>query len=202
MDKIRCFFAILCFILGGFMASAQSGELEIYKKIIDRAESNKVSDWDKDKVWNLSRELDKLHPAQYFEEAMKQLSEEKYNEAVFLFYLGRARFGYYNATNPNYSPSNDGALAGALVSVLGEPINFYAYHNIDNLITILSRVQEYYEANDYTFYPKKNNVNNYNKVMERYNELIENLKTKKSDYKKQWQEQKKQYKDLLHQIEE
>ncbi|HSC39121.1 MAG TPA: hypothetical protein VLD19_14665, partial [Chitinophagaceae bacterium] len=89
-----------------------------------------------DDVFRLADSLDKIHPAGYFMKAGELMKKMQLNEAAFLYFVGNLRFRYYNAANPGYQASGEGALLASLRSVLGEPIGLYLKTNIDNFIAI------------------------------------------------------------------
>jgi len=137
------------------------------------------------------KQLDKEHPSEYFNAVGKLINELKYNDAAFLYYVGVLRYKYYNAVNPDYQASGDGALLGSLKYVMGEPINMYLKTNIDNFILILKLSGEYFTNNDYEFYSKTKNIEKYNTLAKGYDTLIKDMETNKEKYKTEWEAEKK-----------
>jgi len=67
------------------------------------------------------RLLDKQHPAKYFEAIIDLMKRSKFDDAAFLYYLAILRYGYYNAANPKYAASGDGALLSHLNTCAAKP---------------------------------------------------------------------------------
>ncbi|WP_373708914.1 hypothetical protein [Kaistella sp.] len=99
MKKIL-FFLILSIISNSL--SAQDQELNLFKNILLKGDSITKVEMDTIQLFKVANKLDKKHPSQYFDEMANYLNEEKFNEAAFLFYLGRMRYRYYNSANPKY----------------------------------------------------------------------------------------------------
>lgn len=171
----------------------QVEQLQLYKNVYKTADSlNKLgSPFSIDSTTNLEvKELDKEHPAKYFEKAAELFKTNQFNDAAFLFYLGVLRYRFYNSVNPDYQASGDGALAASLQFVVGETINLYLKNNVNNFISALKFTTNYYKNNDYTFYSKQKNIEKYNKLFDNFSRLIKDLETNKDKYKKEWDEER------------
>jgi hypothetical protein len=168
----------------------------IYRVADDMTKSGKVGIIEND-VFYRTLQLDSKPPLEYFNLSGEYLENLKYNEASFLYYLGALRYSFYNKTNPNYSPSNDGALAGSLMMVMGEAINMYLRTNIDNFISILESVKRYYLENDFEYFSKSKNEENYNAQATDMQEKIDDLKANKSKYSKDWKKERKEMEALM-----
>ncbi len=193
MKKILLFISI--FAISNLL-TAQNQELNLFKNILQKGDSISKIEMDTIQLFKVVNKLDKKHPAQYFDEMANYLNEEKFNEAAFLFYLGRMRYKYYNSANPKYQPSNDGALLASLSMVLGEPINLYCRINPDNYVSILLLTREYFKNNDYKFYSKKKNEIKYNDQLTSVNKLIETIENEKLTLSEDWKKEREKYSEI------
>ncbi len=107
--------------------------------------------FDHQTVDQLKQNIESKHPIAYYFVAVKLFKQDK-EEAVFWYYLGQLRYRYYLAANPNIDPTGDPALFASLSSVVGTPINEYAFGNIQKLAATIDRVLAWDEchANGYT----------------------------------------------------
>ena len=145
--------------------------------------------------------LDEEHPSKYIEAIGELLKDSNLNDAAFVYYLGDLRYRYYTEVNPDYKPSDDGALLGSFESVFGGAINMYLETNIDNFVSVLKASGDYFAKNDYPFYPRAKNPAKYDTLAAKYPKLIKDLETNKEKYRKQWDEERIQiikYIDELH----
>ena len=193
MKKILLFLSI--FTISNLL-TAQNQELNLFKNILQKGDSISKIEMDTIQLFKVVNKLDKKHPAQYFDEMANYLNEEKFNEAAFLFYLGRMRYKYYNSANPKYQASNDGALLASLTMVLGEPINLYCRINPDNYVSILLLTREYFKNNDYKFYSKKKNEIKYNDQINSVNKLIETIENEKLTLSEDWKKEREKYSEI------
>ena len=193
MKKILLFLSIFTILN---LLTAQNQELNLFKNILQKGDSISKIEMDTIQLFKVVNKLDKKHPAQYFDEMANYLNEEKFNEAAFLFYLGRMRYKYYNAANPKYQASNDGALLASLSMVLGEPINLYCRINPDNYVSILLLTREYFKNNDYKFYSKKKNEIKYNDQINSVNKLIETIENEKLTLSEDWKKEREKYSEI------
>ncbi|WP_304343117.1 hypothetical protein [Chryseobacterium koreense] len=193
MKRILIF---LIFLALSNFTYAQNDEINLFKNILKKGDSISKTKIDSVQIFKVASKLDKKHPSQYYDEMAIFLSAKKYNEAVFLFYLGQMRYKFYNSANPNYQPGNDGALFASLKTVLGEPVNLFARTNSENFSRILSLVKEYYKNNDYKFYSKKNNVEKYNAQIKNIEELIKIIQDEKSNLETSWNDERNKYIEL------
>lgn len=193
MKKIL-FFLIISIISNSL--TAQNQELNLFKNILLKGDSITKVEMDTIQLFKVANKLDKKHPSQYFDEMANYLNEEKFNEAAFLFYLGRMRYRYYNSANPKYQASNDGALLASLSMVLGEPINLYCRTNANNFIRILSVTKEYFKNNDYKFYSKKKNEIKYDEQINSVNKLIQTIESEKLTLEEEWKKELEKYMEL------
>jgi len=185
---------VIIFLLVSSTSFGQIKELQLYKNIYETADSlNKIGHPFKvdSLTFQDAKQLDKEHPAKYFEKAGEMFKNSKYNEAAFIYYLGLLRYRYYNTVNPKYQASGDGALAASLQYIFGETINLYLKTNIDNFKSALQFSSDYYAKNDYTFYSKNKNLEKYNNLIDSYSSLIKDLETNRSKYQKEWDDEKK-----------
>jgi len=170
-------------------------ELELYKRIYKTADSLKsigqISAIDTISLFAKAKLLDKEHPSGFFETSGEFLTQSKFSEAAFVYYLGLMRFRYYNSANPDYQASGDGALLGSLKYVIGEPINMYLRTDIDNFIFIIRLTVSYYSNNDFKFFSKDKNEDKFNTQIKSYNDLLVELETNKEKYKEQWATERK-----------
>ena len=186
---------IIIFILVTVISTFSYGQDEIksYKKIYQLADSLKKSGYIKDinsSVFKVAQALDRQHPSKFFEKVSDYLSKEKFNEATFLYYLGLMRFRYYNAVNPDYQPSGDGALLASFKYTFSESLNMYLRTDIDNFISLLKISVTYYDKNDFTFYSKSKNQDKFNEQTKSYLGLITELENNKSKYTDSWDKER------------
>ncbi len=189
----RLFFAFTFFFLPT-LCFGQIEQLETYKKLYNTADSiNKLGQHFSVDSLTIQKVklLDKQHPVQYFKEAGALLNNAKYNDAAFVYYLGTLRYRYYNAVNPEYQASGDGALAASLRYTFGEPVNFYLKTNIDNFISALRLVSDYYSKNDYNFFSRTKSSEKYDGVGNSFSNLIKDLEANRAKYEKEWDEERK-----------
>ncbi len=185
---------VIIFLLVSSTSFGQIEVLQLYKNLYETADSlNKIGHpFTVDSLtFQDAKQLDKEHPAKYFEKAGEMFKNSKYNEAAFIYYLGLLRYRYYNTANPKYQASGDGALAASLQYIFGETINLYLKTNIDNFKSALQFSSDYYAKNDYTFYSKNKNLEKYNNLIDSYSSLIKDLETNRSKYQKEWDDEKK-----------
>lgn len=135
-------------------------------------------------------DLEKEHPAKFFEKFNECLAEDKFDECSFLYHLGVLRYSYFNSTNKKYEPSGDGALFASLKYMTGEIISIYLKNDIDKYIEILNSVDEYVAKNDYTFHSRKINTKKYNEL--KFDDLVKNLTTNKNKFSEEWATEKKE----------
>jgi hypothetical protein len=146
-------------------------------------------------------ELEKEHPAKFFEKFNEYLVKDNYNECAFLYHLGVLRYSYFNSTNKKYEASGDGALFASLKYMTGEVISIYLKNDIDKYIEILNLVDDYVEKNDYAFHSKKINIKKYKEL--EYDDLVTNLITNRTKFSEEWTtERKEMLENLNKSIEE
>jgi hypothetical protein len=172
-------------------------ELKLYKNIYTTADSliksGQIKDIDST-IFRTANNLDKGHPSNFFVTAGELLSESKFNEASFIYYLGLLRYRYFNSVNPDFQASEDGALLASMKYVMGEPINMYLKTDVENFVSIINLSVDYYESNDFLFYSKMKSEQKFTKQAEGYKELVIELDTNKKKYSTQWNEEKDQMK--------
>ena len=88
----------------------------------------------------LERGIENEHPVTHYVLAARLFESGQKDKAVFWFYAGQLRYRFHLAANPNLPPDGDGALFGALSSSLGQPINEYAFGDLDALRATLDNV--------------------------------------------------------------
>jgi hypothetical protein len=172
--------------------SKAQDEITIYKKLF--AYSDSLSKTDKKGV--ISKEtytalsiLDKQHPAGFFDKSSNLLKSGNFNDAAFVYYVGYFRYRYFNLANPDYKPSEDGALLGSLKYVIGEPINLFLRSDIDNFIEILENTKVWLTSNDYIYFSKAKSIDTYNEELSQLDTLITDFSTNKLKYKNQWEKE-------------
>lgn len=190
-----------CLILTFSLCFSQKEEIQLYKNIIAKSDSlisiGKIKETDTINLFKAAAKIDKKHPTQYFDVMATYLSENKFNEASFLFYLGIIRYKFYNSANPKYKAGDDGALLASLQVVLGEPINLYVRSDADNFVNILNLVKHYYQNNDYKFFTKKNNESKYNDQIKYLDNLIDSIEKDKSALTEEWKKEREDFKQTL-----
>jgi len=169
-------------------------QLLLYKKMYAYADSiNKT-----DEAGVLMKEglaiadsCDKLHPASYYGSVGEQMQLSHFNEAAFLFYIANLRYRYYNASNPGYSPSGDGALAASMSYVFGEMVGMYLKTNVTNFIAILKKSVDWCETHDYPFFPRSKSPDKYAQQIAALKKAIADLETNKVKYQATWDAERK-----------
>jgi hypothetical protein len=191
--EIIIFFIFLLFYAAP--SYSQGEELEMYRKIYKAADSvnktGKVGFIDSF-VFKMADSLGETHPAAYFQKTAELEGALDFNGAAFLYYLGYLRYSYYNSSNPDYQASADGALFASLHSMIGEPVNIYMHANIDNFISILDAVIEYYRKNDFKFYPRNKDLKKYDQQWKTLKKLTEDLQKNKAKYLVTWENERKE----------
>jgi len=195
MRNIKLFFLLVVF-------NNCLAQTDIYTRIYQSADSlaikGKIGVLENE-VYEAANSLSDKHPMEYFKTSGEYIKQQKFNEASFLFYLGYLRYKYYNSSNPDYQASGDGALAGSLSAMLGEPINMYLRSNIENFISILNSTIQFNQTNNYIFYPKEKDLEKYNIQVRHSTDMLEDMKSNKAKYAKEWKKERKEIQKLLRQ---
>jgi len=144
-------------------------------------------------IYKVADSIDKMHPVMFLTTVAEMLGSDHLNEAAFLYYTGRIRFGYYKAANPKYSASDDGALFASLHSMIGEYMDRYLRANINNYIAILQKSLDWCTLYDSPFFPKKNNTVKYNAQLKGIRSLIKDLSLNKDIYNVKWKAEEDLY---------
>jgi hypothetical protein len=98
--------------------------------------------------------IDKRHPAAYYILAGKLFSGGRQDEAVFWFYAGQLRYRFHLSANPGLPPSGDPALFASLSQVIGQPLNEYAFGDLEQLTATIDKVLAWDERIDNGFTSK------------------------------------------------
>ena len=186
---------IALLLLSAHVALGQDDQLIFYKRLYEIGDSiNKkgISGSLAPFIFKTADSLGKEHPAAYLACAAELAGKQQFNEASFLYYLGLLRYRYYNATNPQYKSSEDGALLGSLDYMVGEILRSYLQTGLDNYAAILKASVKYYKANDYVFYPRANSVINYNKQADGLSAVIDTMNMNKSRFTEMWAKERKE----------
>jgi hypothetical protein len=138
------------------------------------------------RAFTIADSLDKLNPVSFFSEAGVLMAQRQYNEASFVFYLGMLRFRYYNSADPDYKPSDGGALLASLETTLGEPIRIYLQNNIDHYKFILKSCMDWAAVHDYKYFPKSKSPQKYTDQLNGINSLITEMDNNREKYTKLW----------------
>src|SRR5215510_15118295 len=88
----------------------------------------------------LRQGIESQHPAVYYVLARKLFETGQRDEATFWYYAGQLRYRFYLKATPGLDPSGDPALFGSLSEVIGQPINEWAFGDLDALRATLDRV--------------------------------------------------------------
>ena len=187
------YLGILLLVFSTSTSIGQIEQLQIYKKLYHSADSlNNVGRlyYADSTIIGQVRLLDKEHPAKYFETIGELMKNAKFDDVAFLFYLAVLRYRYYNAVNPKYQASGDGALLGSFEYIVGETINLYLKTNVDNFVAVLKASGDYFAKNDYAFCPKAKNPTKYDSIATSYAGLIKDLETNKKKYREQWDKER------------
>lgn len=182
---------LLILFLNGAYGQTDDG-LAFYKKIYTIADSLiKIGEIKKidSAVFETAGALDKVHPAQFFQKGLELLAEYKFNEGSFIYYLGVMRYRYYNAVNPEYQRSGDGALLASLMYMVGDPVNMYLKTDTENFISIFSMAIHYVESHDFVFYSRTRDEEKYQQQIQRHKKMLADLEANKETYTAQWNEE-------------
>jgi hypothetical protein len=189
----KLYLGLLFLVFTTSTSFGQIKQLQIYKNLYRSADSldklGRLYSPDSGIIGQV-RLLDKEHPAKYFETIGNLMKCSKFDDAAFLYYLAILRYSYYNAVNPDYEASGDGALLSSFKYIVGETVNLYLKTNLDNFVSVLKASGDYFAKNDYAFYPKAKSPAKYDTIATRYALLIEDLETNKEKYRKQWDEER------------
>jgi hypothetical protein len=98
--------------------------------------------------------IEKRHPAAYYVLAGKLFSGGRQDEAVFWFYEGQLRYRFHLSANPGLPPSGDPALFASLSQVIGQPLNEYAFGDLEQLTATIDKVLAWDERTDNGFTSK------------------------------------------------
>jgi hypothetical protein len=98
--------------------------------------------------------IEKRHPAAYYVLAGKLFSGGRQDEAVFWFYAGQLRYRFHLSANPGLPPSGDPALFASLSQVIGQPLNEYAFGDLEQLTATIDKVLAWDERTDNGFTSK------------------------------------------------
>ena len=198
MQYFRIFLILLSTASTKLAAQDFSGYKNIYNAGRSLEQSGIIGQLD-EHVFRVADSLDQHAPIGYFDKSGDYLKNQKYNEASFLYFLGTSRYRYYNASNPQYQESDDGALLGSMLVSMGEPINTYLKLNIDNFISILESALLYYQSKDYNYYSKEKDLEKYEMQVRIKSNTIEDLKTNKVKYERKWKKESKKMEKLVDQ---
>ena len=166
-----------------------------YEKIIDSISKTKIVGVFDSLIFKTTDTLDYFPPGYYFTRSRDLIDQYKLNEASFLFYLGTMRYMYYNATNPAFKKSEDGAFFSAIRHQLSDVLFKYLRANIDNYIAILQKSVDWYIKNDFHYYSRNKSEINYIKQSDKTISLIDELKKNKDHYIIQWKEEPEKMKE-------
>lgn len=182
---------------------AQIEQLQQYEQLYKTADSFKRAHYvfkADTGLFEKAHHLDQRHPSEFFSEAINFLAQKKYFESGFLYYLGKLRYEYYNATNPHYQASDDGALLASLSYVAGEPIRLFLQADIKNYLLLLAQVKDYCIQTEHTlfFQNKKADHLQYTSAIDQYAKWIDELKKHKKKYKAAWNKEQKSMLKYIH----
>ena len=93
----KAFLILITFLLFSWTSFGQIEQLQIYKSLYLTADSlNKIGQpFAVDSLtFQYAKQLDKDHPAKYFEKAGELFKNSKYSDAAFIYYLGLLRYKY------------------------------------------------------------------------------------------------------------
>ncbi len=207
-SKLRLIFYLSFVLLCGAVlcqgCAQQNDELALYRNLLSATEQLKT----KGKIGLISKEayqmaesLDAAHPASYFDAAIEYMSKSRFNDASFLFYVGRLRYRYYNSANPKYENGDDGALLASLTATIQESLNIYLKSEINNYIAIVDSAKNYYKRKDYRFYPRSKNSKKYDEQWQGIQKLIDDMKANKTTYTKTWNKEIMEFRSLFKEME-
>ena len=120
----------------------------------------------------LKKGIENAHPATYYVLAGKLLESGQKDDAVFWYYAGQLRYRFHLAANPKLDPSGDPALFSSFTSVIGQPVNEYAFGDLPSLHATLQRVLAWDKANKNGFTSTQKNAQAWNDTRAGLEKLI------------------------------
>jgi hypothetical protein len=124
----------------------------------------------------IKADIERRHPGDYYVLAGKLFAKNWKNEAAFWFYLGQLRYRFHLAANPNLPKGGDEALFASLSSVLGEPINGWAFGDIRQLLITFDKVLDWDNFHDNQFTSRTKHASAWNDVREGLIKLREHVR--------------------------
>jgi hypothetical protein len=182
---------IIVIVFFSFVSKAQIEQLQQYQRLFTVADSFNRAHYtfsSDSSLLTRAHSLDQLHPSGFFDAAIQLLVEARYYDAAFFYYLGKFRFIYYNAINPHYQASGDGALFSSLSYIVGEPIDFFLKTNSNNFILVIKEVQHYcVSTQGKKNYFKKDNFNEiYEGLLSQYSKMAEDIQQHQQTFEPIW----------------
>lgn len=121
------------------------------------------------------------HPAAYMLAAQQFAIEGRPDEAVFWYYVGQLRWRFERAARP----SGDDAAFGAMLQVMGGPINEWAFGDLDGLLATLDRVLAWDETNENAFTSKTEYAEEWRKAREGLVALQVQIRANKAKFRRE-----------------
>lgn len=121
------------------------------------------------------------HPAGYMLAAQRLALEGRADDAVFWYYVGQLRWRFERAARP----AGDDAAFGAMLQVMGGPINEWAFGDLDGLLATLDRVLAWDEANENAFTSKADYPEEWRKAREGLVALQAEIRSNKAQIRRE-----------------
>jgi hypothetical protein len=169
--------------------------VDLYAKgdALKRSETGQISKH----VEEVAKQMETEHPNVLFQKAGELVQESKWNDAAFIFYLGKLRLRYLESNRADYADSHKDMAFRAFMYHPGEPIRLYLQTNTGNYILILEKVLQHYRENDSSFNPRTNYSERYNEVADNFAEEIRMLRNNKKKYARQFAKERKEMEKLI-----
>lgn len=143
-----------------------------------------------------------LHPASMFTSCGHFIKDSLMNEASVIYFIALNQYRLYNATNPNYQASGDGALLGSLNYVLGESIHEHLNKNLTNFSKILMTSYDLYKSNKYFHFKHSSNDSIYNLQLESLKKNALDLSENPNNYISELEKSKLEFESMMNSLDE
>jgi hypothetical protein len=124
----------------------------------------------------IKADITRRHPSDYYVLAGKLFAKNWKNEAAFWFYLGQLRYRFHLAANPDLPKGGEEALFASLSSMVGEPINQWAFGDIRQLLITFDKVLDWDNFRDNEFTSKTKHEAAWNDIREGLIKLREHVR--------------------------
>ncbi|WP_298153071.1 hypothetical protein [Flavobacterium sp.] len=181
-------FKIFLFVFLSFAIQAQVSDA-VYEKMYVYSDSirknNQAVKIDPQTV-KMADSLTNAHPLAYFAAAAKLLEAFKYNDAAYIWAVGKMRETYYG----NFT-KYDRAFYDYRDAV-SEPVWMFLRSNVDNVVAILKLAATYHLKHDYRLSPRDAKPDHYDEAAHLYERMAEQFSIHKSYFENMWLRERKE----------